>query len=172
MSRKPPQESPVAAASADATADTLRQTNTGRLLLKAMRAFNDRSMLAIRALGHPELSLSHASVLPHIDATGTRLTDLAERSGLRKQSVSQLVEELVAAGYLDKHADPDDKRAIRLEFTDKGRRFLHDANIVKRQIEDGVAHRLGDATYRELRRVLADLPDILTAAAVTPPRKE
>src|SRR5262245_54692836 len=108
-------------AKADPAAATLRQTNTGRLLLKAMRAFNDQSMTAIRALGHADLSLAHAAVLPHIDVAGTRPTEVAERAGLRKQSASQLLDELVAAGYVVKRPDPADKRASLIGFTKKGR---------------------------------------------------
>lgn len=148
---------------ADPAAATLRQTNTGRLLLKAMRAFNDQSMTAIRALGHADLSLAHAAVLPHIEVTGTRLTDVAERAGLRKQSVSQLVDELVAAGYVVRRPDPIDKRASLISFTKKGRQFLGHAAGVKRDIEDGLERTLGTASYQELRRLLEALPAAMAA---------
>jgi DNA-binding MarR family transcriptional regulator len=145
-------------ADTDPAAATLRQTNTGRLLLKAMRAFNEQSMTAIRALGHADLSLAHAAVLPHIDVTGTRLTEIAERAGLRKQSASQLVDELVTAGYVVKKPDPIDKRASLIGFTRRGRQFLEHAAGVKRDIEDGLERALGTASYRELRRLLEALP--------------
>jgi DNA-binding MarR family transcriptional regulator len=145
-------------ANADPAVATLRQTNTGRLLLKAMRAFNEQSMAAIRALGHADLSLAHAAVLPHIDVAGTRLTDVAERAGLRKQSASQLVDELVAADYVIKRSDPADKRASLISFTKKGRQFLEHAAGVKQDIEDGLEEALGTASYQELRRLLEALP--------------
>lgn len=49
----------------------MRQTNTGRLLLTAMRAFNERSMLAVREMGHQALSFAHAAILLHIGTEGT-----------------------------------------------------------------------------------------------------
>jgi DNA-binding MarR family transcriptional regulator len=150
----------------------LRDTNTGRLLLKAMRAFNGRAMGAVRALDHPELSLAHAAVLPHIAASGTRLTELAEKAGLRKQSASQLVEELARAGYVERRPDPADRRAQRVWFTARGRRFLDDAEGVKRAIEASLEQGLGPGSYRELRRLLVATEAALGGeAAPSAPRR-
>ena len=143
-----------------ATAGDLRQTNTGRLLLKAMRAFNERSMTAVRELGHPALSFAHASILPHIEVGGTRLTDIAERAGMRKQSASQLIAELEAAGYVSRIPDPSDKRAALIDFTAQGQQFLKDAAAVKARIEAELRQDLGDGPYETLRTILTRFPGV------------
>ncbi|MGO4387493.1 MarR family winged helix-turn-helix transcriptional regulator [Microvirga sp. 2YAF29] len=139
----------------------LRQTNTGRLLLKAMRAFNERSMSAVRELGHPALSFAHAAILPHIGTEGAHLSEIADRAGMRKQSASQLIGELEAAGYIARSRDPADKRALVIKFTPEGERFLADAAKVKTRIEDELRNKLGAERYELLRDILKDFPGVV-----------
>jgi len=130
----------------------------GRLLLRAFRAYNERAIAEIRRLGHTRLSLAHTAIIPHIDAGGTRLTLLAQRAGMTKQSASQLVRELETAGYLEKLPDASDKRAEKIVFTEFGRRFRDDARKVKRQQEAEITARLGVEGKAVLRDLLSRFP--------------
>jgi hypothetical protein len=67
--------------------------DTGRLLLRSFRAYNERAIAEIRRLGHSRLSLAHTAIILRIDVDGVRLTTLAQRAGMTKQSASQLVRE-------------------------------------------------------------------------------
>lgn len=140
--------------------DDLRETNTGRLLLRAMRAFNERSMTAVRELGHSQLTFAHAAVLPHIREDGSRLTDIAEHAGLRKQSAAQLVAELEEAGYVTREPDPTDKRAVLIRFTAQGQTFLEHAADAKREIETWLEEQYGPQDYARLRELLSRFPGI------------
>lgn len=51
-----------------------------------------------------------------------RLTDLAHRLGVSAPAASRAVEALVELGFVDRHADPDDRRAVRVAATEAGRR--------------------------------------------------
>ena len=51
---------------------------------------------------------------------------LADAEQVRPPSMTRVVQELEAAGYVRRRADPSDKRAIRLEATAKGRRLMFD----------------------------------------------
>ena len=137
-----------------AAIDTLRETHVGRLLLRAHRAFAAEAMERLRALGHATLGVRHASVLPFIDRRGTRSTDIARRAGMTKQSMSALVGDLVAEGYVRLEPDPDDARAARVVFTAKGLRYLEDAHRVKQDIEDAYAALLGKKGFAALREGL------------------
>lgn len=150
-----------------------REVNTGRLLLRASRVYNDRAMADIRRLGHAKLSLAHAAILPHIALDGTRLTALAEAAGMTKPSVSQLVDELEAAGYVERTPDPEDKRAQKIMFTKLGWRFLEDASRVKEAIEADIARALGVKGTATLRDLLTRFPSISenTDAATKPPAR-
>jgi len=137
--------------------EALRQNNTGRLLLKAHRAFNELAIARLRDMGHVGLNVAHASVLPYLDSKGTRSSELAKRAGMTKQSMSKLVSDLVVAGYLRSETDPTDARASLISFTPKGLRYLDDAHQVKNAIELSYAKVLGARKLAELRASLKKL---------------
>lgn len=121
----------------------LRENSLGRLLLRASRHYNDEAIERVRRLGHPHLTLAHASILPHIDMEGTRLTDLANRAGLTKQSTSELITSLERLGYVRREADPQDGRSHLLVFTKRGEEFLLAAYQAKSELEGELVKRLG-----------------------------
>lgn len=131
----------------------LRVSNLGRLLLEASRLYNEQAISALRSSGHPLLTIAHASILPHIDVDGTRLTVIAARAGVTKQTASEMIRDLERLEYLTRHADPDDKRAQKVMFTDLGRTFLTDAYCVHCILEQNASNRLGGET-ETLRRLL------------------
>lgn len=134
-----------------------RERHIGRLLLQAHRAFNTRAIDELRARGHPGLGLAHTALLPHLDLAGTRTTTLAERAGMTKQGMGQLVLDLERQGYLTRQPDPTDRRATLVRFTDEGWRFLRDAEAVKRDLEAEYASVLGERGLARLRAALETL---------------
>src|ERR1700747_1273074 len=61
--------------------------------------------------GFGDIRPAHTAVFQHIDADGSRLTDLAERAQITKQSMGYLVDFLEQRGYLERRSDPTDRRA-------------------------------------------------------------
>ncbi|MFJ8113223.1 MarR family winged helix-turn-helix transcriptional regulator [Streptomyces sp. NPDC096132] len=51
---------------------------------------------------------------------GATVTDLAVHLGVTKQAASQLVDELVRKGYVERRAHPDDARARLIVLTERG----------------------------------------------------
>ncbi len=134
--------------------EAMRQENIGRLFLRAHRAYSTRAVVLLRERGHEGLSLAHTSLLANLDTSGTRITTLAERAGMTKQSMSQLVVDLEGRGYIQRNPDPIDKRAVIVHFTEKGWQFLRDSYEIKLILEREYAAILGDAAMHELRRLL------------------
>lgn len=132
----------------------LREGHVGRWLIQAQRAFNARAVAKLRQRGYDTLTLAHVSLLPHLDAGGTRVTVLADRAGMTKQGAGQLVWDLTRLGYVRRVPDPDDGRAQLVTFTPEGERFLADAVNVVRQVEDDFAHLLGHRRLEDLRATL------------------
>jgi DNA-binding MarR family transcriptional regulator len=112
-----------------------RLTHLGRLLGHAARRFDDRvlhlmahnidvplalSNLAARA----QISAAHIHITRHLDLEGTRLTDLAEKAGMSKQAMGDLVNQCEAWGLVTREADPLDARARRVQFTAAGLAWL------------------------------------------------
>lgn len=132
----------------------MRQENIGRLLLRAYRGFNERAFEKLQAYGHADLGITHAAVLPHLDIDGTHISVLAERAGITKQAMGQLVEELEKKGYVYRQPDPQDRRATLILFTQRGQQFLVDAYHTKEAIEAEYTALLGDEGMTQLRQAL------------------
>jgi len=140
-------------------ADGAPPEHIGRLLLRAQRAFGARAVAGLQALGHPTFTVAHLSLLPHIESIGTRASVLAERTGMSKQSVAQLLSELEVAGYIERERDAQDGRAAVVRITRRGEACHRDAKKVKRDIEREYERRLGEDGLAELRRALTLLID-------------
>src|SRR5215213_7676799 len=74
--------------------------------------------------GYAEIRPGHGCVFRFIDDDGTRLTELAERSGLTKQAVGEVVADLEELGYVERVPDPADRRAKTIVLTRRGRDAL------------------------------------------------
>lgn len=134
-----------------------RSHHVGRLLLRAHRDFSARAIAKLRERGYSGLTLSHLSLLPHLDTTGTRTTVLAERGGMTKQGMGQLVIDLERQGYLVRQPDPTDGRAVLVTFSEQGERLLGDALEVTGEVEAEYAAALGPERMAQFREMLATL---------------
>jgi DNA-binding MarR family transcriptional regulator len=132
--------------------------NIGWRLSRALRAYNERAIASIRAVGYDDITLSHAAVLPHIGTDGIRISEIALRAGMTKQAASQLIRELEACGYVERRQDPRDGRAEQIRFTPKGLRFRRDAHKVKAQQEHEIGKALGLGGKKQLAKLLAEFP--------------
>ena len=136
---------------------TLRQEHIGRLLQQAYRAFSQEAIRKLRARGHSGLTLAHSALLSNLDLDGTRITALAERAGMTKQSMGQLVVDLGQRGYIERQIDPLDRRATLIRFTALGWQFLRDAYEIKQEIEAEYQVMLGADGLQHLRTALHQL---------------
>jgi DNA-binding MarR family transcriptional regulator len=131
----------------------------GRLLLRAVRAVNEQIISRLVALGHPDIRGPHTAVFANLDSDGTRAVILAQRAGMTRQSMSNLIRELETAGYVDLQPDPGDGRAALVRLTPRGEQFCLDAAHVINEVEAEWAERLGDPHLKHLRRSLHTLID-------------
>ena len=117
------------------TNDSWRITHLGRLLGHAMRRFDARVLqlmardvevpLALSNLAaRDQISAAHIHITRHLALGGDRLTDLAERAGMSKQAMANLVDQCEAWGLVTREADPRDARARIVRFTDTGLLWL------------------------------------------------
>jgi DNA-binding MarR family transcriptional regulator len=78
------------------------------------------SNLAARA----QVSAAHVHITRHVALEGSRLTDLAQRAGMSKQAMGDLVDQCEAWGLVARQADPLDTRARLVRFTPTGLAWL------------------------------------------------
>lgn len=135
----------------------MRQQHIGRLLQQAYRGFNNRAIAKLRQRGHTGLTLAHTLLLSHLDLNGTHITVLADRAGITKQSMGQLVLDLEKRGYIERSVDLSDRRATLIRFTNAGWQFLRDAYEIKKEIEAEYQAILGAEEMKQLRILLQRL---------------
>jgi len=117
------------------TLETEKARSTIQLLFKAARLLNERAIATARAKTGAPLRTAHTTLLPHIDYTGTRLTELASRLGVTKQAAGQLVDELVELGQLERVPDPKDARAKLIRFSERGKQGILEGLAILRSLE-------------------------------------
>jgi DNA-binding MarR family transcriptional regulator len=128
------------------------------LTLTTRRLTEDlRDRLASAGLEDPRVA--HQQVVAHIPPEGIRLTELAERAGMTKQAMAELVGDLERLGYLRRSADPDDRRAKRIELTERGRAAGEAAAAASDGLEAAVAERISPKRFNQLRRALLGVLD-------------
>ncbi|TFZ06821.1 MarR family transcriptional regulator [Ramlibacter henchirensis] len=135
--------------------DAWRQTHLGRLLGHAMRRFDDRvlhlmahdpevplalSNLAARA----QVGAAHIHITRHLALQGSRLTDLADRAGMTKQAMGDLVTQCEAWGLVVREPDPQDARARQVRFTATGLAWLNAFKAAVQQAEAEFRAEVGE----------------------------
>lgn len=136
-----------------------RETVFLRLLLRVSQIETMDLVERLHARGHGAVQRAHIAVLANIDTEGTRLVELARRLGVTRQAASQMVQEIERRGFLERTADPEDGRAVRVRHTLAGRTLLLDALRLMHQIEDGYADLVGSRTMDQMRRALRKIAD-------------
>jgi DNA-binding MarR family transcriptional regulator len=107
--------------------------------------------------GHPEIRPPHGNVMQFLDDEGTRVSLLAERAQMTKQSMAELVAHLERLGYVQRVPDLSDRRAKLVRATRKGKQLYVIAREVVAEIEAEWTRKLGKAKMRQLRALLEEL---------------
>ena len=95
-----------------------------------------------------------------LDPEGTRLSVLAERAQIAKQTATALVDKLERAGYVQRVPDPTDGRARLVRLTPRAEAVLPIARAEEERIEAEWRAQLGPELMGQLRQALTALRDI------------
>lgn len=104
--------------------DAWRLGNAGRVLGNAVTRFESRVLELMLATGHADTRLSHVNLTRHLDLEGTRITELARCARMTNAAMTELIDQCEGLGLVQREADPSDKRARMVKFTDGGRAWL------------------------------------------------
>lgn len=86
--------------------------------------------------------------------TGARSADLAARAGITRQSMGEVVRELVGMGVLEMTVDPDDARAKRVTYTRAGLQQVEAGRAYVADFDRRLIAELGEDGYQALRHGL------------------
>jgi DNA-binding MarR family transcriptional regulator len=141
-------------------ADLGQRRELGVLLFVANRELERRAHDAVVAAGITDITVAQARVAARIGPDGSRVSDLAEQARVTKQTASFLVEQLEAAGYVERVPDPTDRRARLVRLTPRARRVAQVADAEVEQALAEWADHVGEDRLRQMHETLRDLRDI------------
>jgi DNA-binding MarR family transcriptional regulator len=100
---------------------------------------------------------THGCVFRFVQGDGLRLTDIAERANMTKQSVGEIVDDLVERGYAKRIPDPKDRRAKLICLTEHGEEAQAYGRKLFGEIEKRWAERYGAERIGRLRELLVEI---------------
>jgi DNA-binding MarR family transcriptional regulator len=125
------------------------------LLRVARRSYGSAVMQALAEEGFADMPRNGSFVIGAIARTGAPLSQIIIALGVSKQAAGQLVDTLVARGYLDRAADPDDRRRLTISLTGRG---LAAAEVIRDavdRVDAAVLRRVGPEYVAHTRATLA-----------------
>ena len=134
--------------------DTPRPPLMIRLLSVAFDDFCEDLERRLADTPYNDIRISHGCVFGNIDPEGTRLTELAERARMTKQSVGEVTSDLEQRGYVERVPDPSDGRAKIIRLTERGRAAQALGIGLIDELEEDWAERFGSERVAALREAL------------------
>ena len=128
--------------------------NVARSVMLASRAHTSAVTARLALRGYDDFPFASASMLWLLDEGGTRSTVLAQRAGVSKQAMSQLVRVMERQGYLEQVPDSTDTRAKVVRMTKRGAAVKTACVEVREELNRQVAEALG---MKEAARLEASL---------------
>src|SRR5512144_1860080 len=126
----------------------------GALLRVPAQAIHRRIIKELNAAGFEELRVPHMAVLQFPGPDGVRPGVLAERAGMSKQAMNQLLRSLEGLGYVVRSDAADEGRARIIRFTKRGRAAYSKVHDILRDIEREWSAELGPKDFAQLKELL------------------
>jgi DNA-binding MarR family transcriptional regulator len=129
----------------------------GALLRVPAQAIHRRLIKDLNAAGFDDLRLPHIAVLQYPGPDGGRPGSLAERAGISKQAMNQLLGSLESLGYLERSDAADEGRARIVRFTRRGRAVYAKMQDILLDVEAEWSAELGAKRFAEFKEILLEV---------------
>jgi DNA-binding MarR family transcriptional regulator len=117
---------------------------------------------ALRQAGFDDINPSASNVFTFLTPDGATVSELANQSHVRKQTMAQTVEQLERSGYVERRPNPADRRSQLVILTERGRRIPPVTHKAAAAVEKRWARVNGVEELETLRMSLVDLLARLT----------
>ena len=131
------------------------------LVHNADKAFQAHMVRSAHERGRPDIKPAHNSVFAILGDDGDRAADLAARAGITRQSMGEVIRDLVDLGILEMVPDPHDGRAKIVRYTAEGKRFASAGFAHLYELEKRFEQEFG-ADYEATRVVLERVVGVLS----------
>lgn len=130
-------------------------------LLRAARGSYGHAVRSrLLAAGFEDLPRNGPYVLGGIVNQRGSAADLVRELGVSKQAASQLIDALVLRGYLERQTNPEDRRRVTIDATDRGAAAAAAVRAGVEAIDEELAALVSPAELAGLRAGLIALCDI------------
>jgi DNA-binding MarR family transcriptional regulator len=126
----------------------------GALLRVPGQAVQRRIIQRLNASGFDDIRVTHMPVLQFPGPDGVRPGALAERAGMSKQAMNQLLRSLEGLGYIVRSDAPDHGSARIVRWTKRGRAAYAAMVGILHDIESEWSAELGPKRFAELKELL------------------
>jgi DNA-binding MarR family transcriptional regulator len=127
------------------------------LLRVARRTYGSAIARALAELEFDDLPRNGAFVVGGIARSGAPLSEIIEHLGVSKQAAGQLVDTLVARGYLDRAVDDRDRRRLTVTLTERGRNAAAAIRSAVDRVDTQLVKKVGDRSVAHTRATLVAL---------------
>jgi DNA-binding MarR family transcriptional regulator len=107
--------------------------------------------------GYGDIRPTHGCVFRFIQEDPLRLTELATLSGMTKQSIGEVIDNLVELDYVKRVPDPQDRRAKLICLTERGEEAQKIGLGLFAKVEQRWAKRYGPDRFAQLRELLEEI---------------
>jgi DNA-binding MarR family transcriptional regulator len=137
----------------------------GLLLRLLYQHYSQDIDTALREAGFGDIRPAHANVVPFVPPEGITVSGLAELARMRKQSMAEAVEQLERMGYVERRANPQDRRSRLVFLTERGEAVRPVTHTTAAQVEKRWADLTSTEELEELRaRLLRLLTELRTGS--------
>lgn len=126
----------------------------GALLRVPAQAIHRRIIRELNVAGFEDLRLPHIAVLQFPGPDGERPSVLAERAGMSKQAMNQLLGSLEELGYLKRTDAKDEPRSRIIKLTKRGRAAFGKIHGILAKVEKEWSAELGAAEFAQFKQIL------------------
>ena len=122
--------------------------------LRAYYWMDESLQNGLQQAGYLPKTRTQTMILINIADGITRAAELARVLGVSRQAIQQQINELEQDDLVTQIPDPEDRRANRIVFSERGSQLINAALATLRQTEQALAIRLGYEPVSQLRRAL------------------
>jgi DNA-binding MarR family transcriptional regulator len=118
------------------------------------QAVHHRIVEGLNKSGFGDLSLPHIVVLQYPGPDGVRPGKLAERAGMSKQAMNQLLRSLEAMGYVVRRSESGEGRVRVVRFTKRGHAAYARILTTLVEVEHEWSSEIGVREFSQLKKLL------------------
>ena len=123
-------------------------------LVKPIRKDVERRLVSVG----PQVTMLQCGILRHLEGDSLTINELARRMMIKPPSLVAVVDALEREGYLQRKADPNDRRRTPLQITARGASLLKKVPLCADTDALSVAlGQLGERKAEQLARLLEEL---------------